>query len=228
MINFKYVKNGRAKIEFSEEDAAAFRLIRENFRTENKAARFARQYAYSQSEWKYMIKPLGGYMAGVTCTLLKFCLDHGIKFTIDPELVKIVKPKTFIEEIQPVPNPKYKYRDYQKTLVEALAKNGRGIILAPTRSGKSLVLAGLFHNLLLKQNKNGIRNILLIVPNLLLVEQFMNDLTDYYTVGDLTVEIKTDDGRTVMLDGDTEVETSEGHVRAGELKKGDLYEEPAR
>jgi superfamily II DNA or RNA helicase len=70
-----------------------------------------------------------------------------------------------------------------------LAKNGRGIIVSPTRSGKSLILAGLFHNTLLQSQKNEIKNILLVVPNLLLVEQFIHDLEDYYSIKEEIITI---------------------------------------
>lgn len=56
---------------------------------------------------------------------------------------------------------------------------GRGVIVSPTRSGKSLILAGLCHNMLLNRNKNDIHNILIIVPNIQLVSQMYSDFCEY-------------------------------------------------
>ena len=84
-----------------------------------------------------------------------------------------------IDEIVQVPNSEYIYRDYQARLLQSLCSAGRGVIVSPTRSGKSLILSGLCHNMLLNTTKNDIYNILLIVPNVQLVKQFIADMTDY-------------------------------------------------
>lgn len=90
-----------------------------------------------------------------------------------------VYPQLFIDEIQQVPNEKYIYRDYQERLLQSLCSAGRGTIISPTRSGKSLIISGLCHNMLLNSEKNDIHNILLIVPNVQLVKQFYEDMSDY-------------------------------------------------
>ena len=56
---------------------------------------------------------------------------------------------------------------------------GRGVIVSPTRSGKSLILAGLCHNMLQKSAQNGVKNILIIVPNIQLVQQMYYDFEEY-------------------------------------------------
>ena len=65
-------------------------------------------------------------------------------------------------------------------MLESLCSAGRGVIISPTRSGKSLILAGLCYNILKNKEQNKIRNILFIVPNLQLLEQMYDDITEYY------------------------------------------------
>lgn len=103
----------------------------------------------------------------------------GIDTEISDELMEQISPNLGIDIIKQVPNSNYVYRDYQERLLQSLCSAGRGVIISPTRSGKSLILAGLCHNMLLNTENNGIQNILIIVPNCQLVKQFIDDLTDY-------------------------------------------------
>lgn len=131
----------RGKISYDEDSRLEFDILRESFKTENKAARFARQFSYAVEQWKHPIAPLGAYQIGMTAEFLKFCQSRNIQYKVDPELVKYICPKLYISEVQECPNPNYHFRDYQRTMVETLCKAGRGVILSPTRSGKSLILA---------------------------------------------------------------------------------------
>lgn len=101
---------------------------------------------------------------------------------ISDDLKAVIYPELGIDQLAYVPNKQFKYRDYQVKLLQSLCANGRGVIVSPTRSGKSLILAGLCHNIFLasQQNKNDIHNIMLVVPNLQLVEQFVEDISNYY------------------------------------------------
>lgn len=103
----------------------------------------------------------------------------GIKTEIEDKLKEQIYPQLYIEQIEQVPNSQYVYRDYQERLLQSLVVAGRGVIVSPTRSGKSLILAGLCHNMLLNRNKNGIHNILIIVPNIQLVSQMYKDFCEY-------------------------------------------------
>jgi superfamily II DNA or RNA helicase len=168
-----------------------------------------------------MITPLGAYNLGHTDDIIAFCKKSNIKYTIDKKLYDIVHPNMYIENLDILPNPMYIYRDYQETLIKSLANNGRGVIISPTRSGKSLILAGLFHNTLLNTNKNKIQNILLVVPNLLLVEQFCKDLEDYFSVKEETIIVTLANNKKIELDGEDFIETARGTIRAKDLKKSD-------
>lgn len=73
----------------------------------------------------------------------------------------------------------YNFRDYQKKSVEALLKKsyGRGMIEIPTSGGKTFILSNFIWNLDRLTNKNN--KIMILVPNLQLVEQFYSDLIDF-------------------------------------------------
>jgi len=106
-------------------------------------------------------------------------------------------------------------------MVESMCKAGRGIILSPTRSGKSLILSGLFHNVFLNSSKNKIKNILLIVPNLQLVQQMKSDITDYYSKYNRIYNITfKDSNNKVSLDDNEEIEINNEKIFPRELKKG--------
>ena len=56
---------------------------------------------------------------------------------------------------------------------------GAGVIISPTRSGKSLVIAGLIHNVFQNVYTTKVQNVLILVPNVQLVWQFYDDLNEY-------------------------------------------------
>lgn len=221
MLNFIKCNGNRGKITFDQCYRRQFDTLRDHFKTENKSARFARQFSYAVSPWSYCIAPLGAFNIGQTDSFIKFCTTQGIQYNIDPKLQQVIHPKLYIQTLDILPNPQYIYRDYQEDLIKALKNNGRGVIISPTRSGKSLILAGLFHNTLLQSEKNKVKNILLIVPNLLLVEQFMNDLANYYSIIEEKVTITLQNNKKIELNGNDEVETDRGLIKASELKKSD-------
>lgn len=143
MLRFKYKTELKAQIEFSEEDRRDFDILRDYFKTENNAAKFVKNYRFQMSPYIYAISPLGAYSIGMTNDICAQCDKMKIEYEIDPELSKVISPSFDFDEILPVPNEQYQYRDYQYQLIDSLASNGRGVIISPTRSGKSLVIARL-------------------------------------------------------------------------------------
>lgn len=221
MLNFTKGAGNRGKIIFDQDSRRQFDILRQHFKTQNDKMRFVTNNYYGGNPWTYAITPLGAYNLGQTDDIIEFCKNNNIQYTIDKKLNDIVHPKLYINTLEDLPNPLYQYRDYQETLINALAKNGRGVIISPTRSGKSLILAGLFHNTLLHSKENQVQNILLVVPNLLLVEQFKHDLEDYYSIKEETITITLANNMKIELDGDDEIETTRGKIKAKDLKKSD-------
>ena len=179
MLYFKYVSEINAKIVFDEDSRRDFDILREHFKCENKAAKFAKQFRYGMSPFIYVISPLGQYANGLTFEICEMCDKIKIDYEIDEKLLENIKPSLNIDEVINVPNKKYEYRHYQKRLLEKLCENGRGVIISPTRSGKSLVIAGLCHNIFQNIKKTKIQNILILVPNIQLVYQMHDDFAEY-------------------------------------------------
>lgn len=71
---------------------------------------------------------------------------------------------------------KFDARDYQLNAIYQALTNKRGVLLSCTGSGKSLMIYGILKYLIAKKNK---RHLLLIVPNVSLVEQMYSDFIDY-------------------------------------------------
>ena len=179
MIYFKYKNETTAVIEHDDESLRDFDILREHFKTENESIRFVKAYRSFMSPYKYEITPLGKYNIGLTQEICEICRKLNIDYKIEEDLVNEVRPSFNFKEILSVPNEQYKYRDYQERLIKSLADNGRGVIISPTRSGKSLIIAGLIHNVFQHVNDYKIQNVLIVVPNIQLVFQFADDLTEY-------------------------------------------------
>lgn len=222
MLIFK--KSGkRAKIVYEQEYRLEFDKLRESFKTENNAARFARTVSYSINPWTYVISPLGSYNIGFTSTLIDKCNELGIEYSIDQELNDIIHPNLYITKIKYVTNPKYQYRDYQLVLLAKMLKEGRGVILSPTRSGKSLVLAGLCHNVLLNSDKNDIKNILIVVPNLQLLEQMADDFENYMSEKTYNIQVTIKGGTQLCFtDNDKVLLDNNEEISPLKLKRGNI------
>ena len=222
MLTFK--RSGkRAKIVYEQEYRLEFDKLRESFKTENGAARFARTVTYSVNPWTYVISPLGSYNVGFTATLIEKCIEFNIEYSIDPELNEIIHPNLYVNSIEQVTNPKFQYRDYQLKLLAKMLKEGRGVILSPTRSGKSLVLAGLCHNVLSNSDKNDIKNILLVVPNLQLLEQMADDFNNYMSVKTSNITITIKGGNKLhFTDNDKVILDTNEEISVLKLKRGNI------
>ena len=222
MLIFK--KSGkRAKIVYEQEYRLEFDKLRESFKTENGAARFARTVSYSINPWTYVISPLGSYNVGFTSTLIDKCNELGIEYSIDQELNDIIHPNLYITKIKYVTNPKYQYRDYQLVLLAKMLKEGRGVILSPTRSGKSLVLAGLCHNVLLNSDKNDVKNILIVVPNLQLLEQMADDFENYMSEKTHNIQVTIKGGTQLCFtDNDKVLLDNNEEISPLKLKRGNI------
>lgn len=222
MLTFK--RSGkRAKIVYEQEYRLEFDKLRESFKTENGAARFARTVTYSVNPWTYVISPLGSYNVGFTSTLIEKCIEFNIEYSIDPELNEIIHPNLYVNSIEQVTNPKFQYRDYQLKLLAKMLKEGRGVILSPTRSGKSLVLAGLCHNVLSNSDKNDIKNILLVVPNLQLLEQMADDFNNYMSVKTSNITITIKGGNKLhFTDNDKVILDTNEEISVLKLKRGNI------
>jgi superfamily II DNA or RNA helicase len=106
-------------------------------------------------------------------------LDESIDITYD-------EFKEFIDDLEVAKSGKpIEIRDYQYEAAFHAIKNRRCVLISPTSSGKSLILYSCIRWLI---DQNPDAKILLIVPNVQLVEQMFSDFQDYSTINDFHVE----------------------------------------
>lgn len=149
--------------------------------------------------------------------------NFGIEYTIDNELNDIIHPKLCVSKIKNVTNTDFSYRDYQAILLAKMLREGRGVILSPTRSGKSLVLAGLCHNTLLNSDKNDVKNILIVVPNLQLLEQMADDFENYMSIKTFKVNVTIKGGKKIeYTEKDTVLNQDNEKISPLKLKRGTI------
>lgn len=119
---------------------------------------------------------------GLVDKIKDFAKHYNVKYTIDPNLDESFSidydfehPELDLrvkgEEISPY--------DYQHDSVRYAIENKRGIILAPTSSGKSLI-----QYLIVREWMKSIDKILILVPTISLVKQLASDFLDYSSEDD--------------------------------------------
>lgn len=87
-----------------------------------------------------------------------------------------IDEKDYLAQIQDnMKNAPFQIRDYQDKAVRAALKYHKGILLSCTSSGKSLMI----YNIIRCLRKQEMKHILLIVPNIMLVDQMYDDFESY-------------------------------------------------
>ena len=127
--------------------------------------------------------------AGLVPTLEKFCEKNNLKVTkYDTEFESEFDEdsfKTNCDEALKVSG--MHMRDYQEAACKLAPQNKLGILQCCTSSGKSMIIYNMIRNMLTYKR---IKKILLIVPNVSLVEQMHSDFIEYgWTDEDDTVEM---------------------------------------
>ena len=153
--------------------------IREHFSVKDDTARFrlrGRARFYSNPRI-YCITPTGLFEPGLFFNILSFIKQEypEINIEVDEDVQEVVKPSNYKSGL--VYNQlKYTLRDYQLSSVENALKFGRGIIKLGTGGGKTLTIASLLMSL---YEDNPRIKILIIVPDLGLVNQTYSDFDEY-------------------------------------------------
>lgn len=153
--------------------------IREHFSVKDDTARFrlrGRARFYSNPRI-YCITPTGLFEPGLFFDIFSYIkLEYpDITIDVDEDVLSIVKPGNY-KDCNVYNSLKYSLRDYQLSSVENALKFGRGIIKLGTGGGKTLTIASLLMTL---YENNPKLKILIIVPDLGLVNQTYNDFDDY-------------------------------------------------
>jgi len=174
MINFSYdskSKNGIIKCDKLD-------LIREHFSYENQGAVFARRRgAWFVPARSYIIKPTGKYDVGMTMDIVKYIKKElpSEEINYSDELLSIIKPTLDNEKAE----LSLQLRDYQNEIVNDCLKFGRGVVVLATAGGKTLTIANLLERIYKKVNNKSTWKVLVIVPDLGLVNQTYADFENY-------------------------------------------------
>ncbi len=172
-VNFDWDPSRRQGIICGE----YFDHIREHFSAENQSAKFNRYRHRWLPARKYVITPNGRFDPGLYYEIRKFLVknQYQARFTQTESFNKNILPKYNII------NPDFdclnlKLRDYQRAIVDASLRIGRGVAILATAGGKTLTIANLIENIF---KSTGQLKCLILVPDLGLVNQTHSDFQEY-------------------------------------------------
>ena len=96
------------------------------------------KYQMKRQEYdSYAINSKGIFLTGLIPKILKYCNDNNIEIEV------ITNPKTLPSIIPQNISPLFTLREDQKTCVQAALNTDRGVIKAPTGSGKTVLIAAI-------------------------------------------------------------------------------------
>lgn len=180
---------GKGKCRLMAKNISQLEPIRNFFKVDNPSKFFVEYHCSNVqvSDYIYGISTIGVFNTGLLMSVLKVLKTLHIQYTVDKEIIKEYFPFKALgikTNIKSLPNDGkmmpggfiLEPREYQTIASEKFLKHGRGVIVLPTASGKSYVVAKTLYSLL--QNDK-ISHCLIYVPNTSLVKQFYNDLLDY-------------------------------------------------
>ena len=149
--------------------------IREHFSVEDKALMFLKKRTGRNLPIrKYAITNKGVFDLPFTGTIYQELKSKfpSSKIQFSEEFTKHITSKTINNELVSL---NISPRDYQKASAEIALQKGRGVIVLPTSAGKTLVIA-LIASTILKYDTD---TILVLVPDIQLVQQTYQDFLDY-------------------------------------------------
>lgn len=146
--------------------------------------------AYKQKRWDgklRLYKTLTSTIyRGLVPRVVEFAQERGYDIELDPTLthtndISLEKVQTFLQKLNFSSKGKsIELRDYQIEAVHHCLVHQRALIQSPTSSGKSAIIAAISRFLQKKFSKTG-QKILIVVPNVNLVNQFAYDFCDYFS-----------------------------------------------
>ena len=104
------------------------------------------------------------------------------KFQLTDKFNQYYTPPLNIKKIETIDG--FTYYDYQEETIKEFVKNGRGISLLPTASGKGLCIAGLCKTIL---TNHPTYKILLVVPNVLLLNQLHDSFIEEFNIDNISI-----------------------------------------
>lgn len=128
---------------------------------------------------------------GLLPELIKFCEQYKYQPKLNFDVKELTSEPVdddllnkFYEHI--FARTEFRPRDYQHDAISSALNNRRGVIKSATGSGKSLIIYSIVRFLLAEK-----KNIILVVPNVSLVNQIFSDFVEYgwYEVADFTEKL---------------------------------------
>lgn len=173
MIKIKFSGKKRNLLQL-EGDLTFISLLRERFSVQNPAYRSNNPYVQSRL---YCITPSGKFEIGLLKEISNAISKEGYGVEIEEDIKNVFSPINLQTDFS-LSSLNMDYRDYQEQAIKQTISHGRGIIILPTASGKTYVMAGLIKNIKLMLNKPEAK-VLVLVPSIQLVEQTYKDFLDY-------------------------------------------------
>jgi superfamily II DNA or RNA helicase len=167
-----YFKGNRCRFDVTHE---YFSIIREHFSYDDPTARFSR--GDNIPSRKYIISKVGYMDIGMLWDVMRLVKINNWGFELKISTIvksKLVNPLKI--PICEVPNQDLKNRDYQLASIVESFKVGHGLIVVGTGGGKSLILASMMESIYQSDNN---AKMILVVPDVGLVNQMYKDFTDY-------------------------------------------------
>lgn len=199
MINFDYDESNRRGVVSGDTDIIAW--LTEHFSYENPGAKFARRFNRFASERTYLITPTCRFDEGLVYTFKDAILKEypNTEINITDKLQKTIQPKF---GNTPCADLTLELRDYQKDIVDLCTHNGRGVVVLATAGGKTLTFAALLQSIYNTTPNKTTWKVLVLVPDLGLVNQTYDDFTKYgvnFTYTKWTGSIELDLGANVII-----------------------------
>ncbi|MEM4261311.1 MAG: DEAD/DEAH box helicase family protein [Candidatus Woesearchaeota archaeon] len=118
------------------------------------------------------------FAIGLMPYFINFCKKHNYKYKFNFDVSDLrcdIADDDIKQLYQKIFKNSFKPREYQDFAIKKALRNKRGIIEHPTASGKSIIIYSLIRFMLATSD----RKVLLVVPNINLVEQMFSDFKDY-------------------------------------------------
>ena len=115
---------------------------------------------------------------GLLNEVLQFSKDRDYQVNLTPDIEnRFSYDEKFIDDLSLYGGGKQiEARDYQRKAFEFATENGKGILVSPTGSGKSLIIYMLIRYFLQEELD---KKVIIVVPTTSLVEQMYKDFADY-------------------------------------------------
>lgn len=157
-------------------------IVREYFSAPRPGVQFAKRFGNFHIPSRiYAITNSGNFGIGLIPEIIKFCNSKSIPFSLENQLIPLLKPSINDGNVYKVKNNKFQLRDYQEECIGKVLEYGRGLIKVGTGGGKTLITSTIIENFYQRSKNKENFKCLMIVPDLGLVNQTYNEFNNFET-----------------------------------------------